>query len=78
MVTLRRKLQRIWRTLRPHELGPDDELVAVDLETSSLDPKTASLLSIGAVPIRGRRIVLSENFSRTVRSTAPVDREAGK
>lgn len=78
MVTLRRKLQRIWRTLRPHELGPDDELVAIDLETSSLDPKTASLLSIGAVPIRGRRIVLSENFSRTVRSTAPVDREAVK
>ena len=78
MVTLRRKLKRIWRTLRPHELGPEDELVAVDLETSTLDPKTASILSIGAVPIRGQRIVLSESFSRTVRSTAPVDREAVK
>ena len=78
MVTLRRKLGRIWRTIRPHEVDLDSELVAFDLETSSLDPKTASLLSIGAVPIRGRRIFLSENFSRTVCSTAPVDREAVK
>lgn len=78
MVTLRRKLNRIWRTIKPQAFGPDDELVAFDLETSSLDPKTAAILSIGAVPIRGRRVMLSESFSRTVSSTAPVDPEAVK
>jgi DNA polymerase III subunit epsilon len=54
------------------------EIVSLDLETSSLDLKTAAILSIAAVPIRGRRILRSEVFERKVAGNAPVDREAVK
>jgi len=52
--------------------------VSLDLETSSLDPGTAEILSIAAVPVRGRQALLSERFERVVRGGAPVDREAVK
>ncbi|MDH4351535.1 MAG: exonuclease domain-containing protein [Gemmatimonadota bacterium] len=71
-------LRRWWRGLRsvsPYELP---ELVSLDLETSNLDPRTAEILSIAAVPIRGRRVMLSERFERVVRATAAVDPEAVK
>jgi DNA polymerase-3 subunit epsilon len=78
MSMLRRKLRRIWRSVKPLRLEDNCELVAFDLETSNLDPRTASILSIGAVPVRERRVMLSECFTRTIRSTAPVDHEAVK
>ena len=52
--------------------------MSLDLETSSLDPGTAEILSIAAVPVRGRQALLSERFERVVRGGAPVDREAVK
>lgn len=73
-----RGLRRWWRSLAsasPYELP---ELVSLDLETSSLDPKSAEILSIAAVPVRGRQVVLSERFERMVRSEGAVDREAVK
>ncbi|WP_151641359.1 exonuclease domain-containing protein [Corynebacterium sp. 11A] len=36
------------------------ELLAVDIETTGLDPKKDAMLSIGWVPVRGRRIHLGE------------------
>lgn len=39
-----------------------DEVVSLDLETTSLTVKEAQILSIGAVKIRGRRILTSECF----------------
>lgn len=78
MNPLRRGVRRLWRSLRPAALPDVDEIVSLDLETSSLDPRTAVILSIAAVPVRGRRILLSESFERTVASDAPVDREAVK
>lgn len=73
-----RSLRRWWAGLRsasPYELP---ELVSLDLETSSLDVRSAQILSIAAVPVRERQIVLSERFERIVRASAAVDPEAVK
>lgn len=73
-----RSLGRWLRGIRgdsPFELP---ELVSLDLETSSLDPRSAEILSIAAVPVRGRRVVLSERFECVVRAGAEVDLEAVK
>lgn len=45
----------------------EGELVSLDCETTSLEVARAELLSIGAVRIRGNRIVTSETFSVRVR-----------
>jgi DNA polymerase III subunit epsilon len=73
-----RALRRLFLALRRPRFPGEEELVSLDLETTSLDPKSAVILSIAAVPIRGRRIVLSESFTRTVRGEGPVDLEAVK
>ncbi|MCL6263911.1 3'-5' exonuclease [Craterilacuibacter sp. RT1T] len=44
-----------------------DEIVSVDCETTSLDVAEAELLSIGAVKIRGNRILSSESLYLLVR-----------
>lgn len=54
----RLKDPRFAALLQPQE----DELVSVDCETTSLNVREAELLSIGAVKIRGQRIVSSESF----------------
>ena len=48
------------------------DLVAVDVETSGLDPSTADVLSIGAVPIHNRRVLLSDRFEAAIRRDAPT------
>lgn len=73
-----RALRRWWRSLASASPYEEPELVSLDLETSSLDPRTAEILSIAAVPVRGRRVVLSERFERIVRAGAAVDPEAVK
>lgn len=73
-----RALRRLSRALRRPRFPGEGELVSLDIETTSLDPKSAVILSIAAVPIRGRRILLSECFTRTVRGEGPVDLEAVK
>lgn len=78
MSGLGRALRRLVRTMRISRFADHDEIVSLDLETTSLDPKSAVILSIAAVPIRGQRIVLSECFTRTVRGDGTVDREAVK
>lgn len=42
--------------------GHPDEMVSVDCETTSLNVREAELLSIGAVRIRGNRVLTSESF----------------
>jgi DNA polymerase-3 subunit epsilon len=78
MSGLGRAFRRLVRTMRVSRFPDRGEIVSLDLETTSLDPKTAVILSIAAVPIRERRIVLSERFTRTVRGEGAVDREAVK
>lgn len=48
------------------------ELVSVDCETTGLDVKTAEILSIGAVKIRGNTILTSESFYCLVRPEQTV------
>jgi DNA polymerase-3 subunit epsilon len=73
-----RGLRRWWRSLASVSPYDEPELVSLDLETTSLDPKSAEILSIAAVPVRGRQVILSERFERMVRTNAAVDREAVK
>ncbi|WP_047243771.1 3'-5' exonuclease [Chromobacterium subtsugae] len=47
--------------------GHPDELVSLDCETTSLDVSRAELLSIGAVKLRGNRILHSEALYLLVR-----------
>ena len=54
-----------WQTLA--ELGPDGEYVSVDCETTGLDPKTAEILSVGAIKIRNDRILTSERLDFLVK-----------
>jgi DNA polymerase-3 subunit epsilon len=58
-----------WRAL--FDVPPPDEWVSLDLETTGLDPRHDHLLSLAAVPVRGRRVVLSEAFVQLV--GPPVD-----
>ena len=78
MNRVHRGMRRLWRLVRSPAEPDGNELVSLDLETSSLDPRTASILAIAAVPVRGRRILVSERFERQVRGEASVDREAVK
>ena len=48
-------------------LEQNDELVSVDCETTSLNVREAELLSIGAVRIRGNRVLTSESFYMLVK-----------
>lgn len=45
------------------------EIVSLDLETTSLDPKQAEILSIAAVPVDEHGVRLSERFVRSVRGS---------
>jgi DNA polymerase-3 subunit epsilon len=69
-------LKRLLRRMVPSGLRgwpPEDaEIVAVDVETTGLDPKVADVISIGAVPIRGRQVVLSDRFEATIKRDAPT------
>ncbi|MBN2896456.1 MAG: 3'-5' exonuclease [Campylobacterales bacterium] len=49
------------------------EYVVFDTETTGLDPKKDEILSIGAVLIRGNRIVTSETFECFVRPSGRID-----
>jgi DNA polymerase-3 subunit epsilon len=53
----------------PHE---DVPLVALDVETTGLDAQSANLLSLGAVPIDGRRVLLSDRFEAMIRHEGPT------
>ena len=53
---------------------PDEDkpLIALDVETTGLDPGSASLLSLGAVPIYGRQVMLSDRFEAMIRHEGPT------
>ncbi len=53
---------------------PDDsgEVVSLDCETTGLDVRKAEILSIGAIKIRGNRILTSQRLELLARPTAEV------
>src|SRR5690348_13753886 len=55
------------------EPAPDGDLVALDTETTGLDPKRAEIVAIGAVRIRGNRLLTSRSFSAVVKPLRPID-----
>ncbi len=55
-----------------------DEYVAFDCETTGLNPKKDEIVSIGAVKIRGNRILTSEKFEVIVRPKNQINKESIK
>lgn len=60
-----------WRSLFDRYHG--DEVVALDLETTGLDPERAEILSLAAVPVHGRRVCTSAALALTVRGTQAIE-----
>jgi len=74
-----------WLERRRHAQGPHaalfaphagDEFVAIDLETTGLDPRRDEILALAAVPGSGRRLLLRERLDLVVRSDSPRILEA--
>jgi DNA polymerase-3 subunit epsilon len=51
---------------------PAGEWISLDCETSSLDRRTAEILSIAAVPVRGNRICSSQALRLTLKPKGPI------
>ena len=74
---LQQRLAR-WQTLPPTSLETPfagARYVVVDTETSGLNPATDRLLSIGAIGIQSRRIVLADSFESVLGQPRPSTRE---
>lgn len=55
-----------------------DEYVCFDCETTGLDPKNDEIISIGAIIIKGNKILHSKKFERFCRTNKPLDEESIK
>ncbi|MBL0675523.1 3'-5' exonuclease [Aeromonas dhakensis] len=75
------RLRRHWLGRRFHASAfaplfaapPADEWVALDFETTSLDPDRAEIVAIGAVRIRGNRLLTGEALSIRVQAPASLN-----
>ncbi|KAF1052412.1 MAG: DNA polymerase III PolC-type [Stenotrophomonas maltophilia] len=58
--------------------APEDaeEIVSLDLETTSLDPRRADILSIGAVLIRKGKLILGERLDLLLEAPPSLDGES--
>ncbi|WP_456430010.1 3'-5' exonuclease [Nitratifractor sp.] len=55
-----------------------DEVVVLDTETTGMDPRKDEVLSIGAVKVRGNRILLSEAFEAWLKPKGKISEESIK
>ncbi|MGY4044254.1 3'-5' exonuclease [Aeromonas hydrophila] len=55
---------------------PADEWVALDFETTSLDPAQAEIVAIGAVRIQGNRVLTGEALSLRVQPPASLSEQS--
>jgi len=53
-----------------------DEMVAIDCETTGLDPRRAELVSIAAVRLKGDRVLTSESLDLRLQRPASLSAEA--
>ncbi len=80
--TLKRSLNR--RRLRDERYASlftprdDGEVVVLDTETTGLNPKKDTILSIGAVIVRERRVLMSGAFERFIRPETSIREESIK
>ena len=58
--------------------APLDEVVVFDTETTGLNPKKDEILSIGAVKIKGNKILTSQKFEMFLRPTKDIKEESIK
>jgi DNA polymerase III subunit epsilon len=82
LLSLRRRVDQ-WRLRDPafrflFDEPPPEEAVAIDCETTGLDTRRDDIVSVAAVPIHGRRILMSRRFEATVRPSARMKTEAIK
>ncbi|MDD1783830.1 3'-5' exonuclease [Enterovibrio sp. ZSDZ35] len=56
----------------------DDELIALDCETTSLDPNKAELVSIAAIKIRGNTLITSEPLLLSLRAPTSLNEQSIK
>lgn len=61
-----------------YDKPPEDEWVSVDCETTGLNPRTDEIISIGAVRIKGNRVITSESLQLLVKPTKAIAAEAVK
>lgn len=57
---------------------PEDEWVSVDCETTGLNPSKDDIIAIGAVRIKGNRVLTSERLELLVKPTKAISVEATK
>ncbi len=60
------------------EEAPEDEVVVFDTETTGLNPKKDEILSIGAVKLRGNKILMSQKFELFVKPTREINEQSIK
>ncbi|MFC6669779.1 3'-5' exonuclease [Marinobacterium aestuariivivens] len=74
--TIRRFKDRLDHRGGPHaelfESYQGDELVSLDCETTGLDVRSAEIISIGAVKIRGKRVLTSERLDIKLKPPASL------
>lgn len=59
-----------WRHLFEPYRG--DEVIAIDTETTGLDPRRADVLTVAAVPVRGNRVLTSQRLELTLAPSAKL------
>lgn len=60
------------------EEAPLDEVVVFDTETTGLSPKKDEILSIGAVKIKGNKILMSEKFELFIKPSREINEKSIK
>lgn len=60
------------------EAPPDDEYIVYDTETTGLNPKKDQILSIGAVKIKGNKVLMEEKFDLYLKPEGEVGAESIK
>jgi DNA polymerase III subunit epsilon len=81
-LAIKRRVHR--RLLRDPAFGflfdepPPDEAVAIDCETTGLDPRQDDIVTVAAVHIRGARILASGRFEAVVKPATKMKAEAIK
>ncbi|ATB69226.1 3'-5' exonuclease [Sulfurospirillum diekertiae] len=58
--------------------APVDEVVVFDTETTGLSPKKDEILSIGAVKIKGNKILMSEKFELFIKPSREINEKSIK